>query len=108
MVSDIWSARARIHHPPLLQAHPPPPPTWSSSSRVSFPEWQQLWQPFAKEPAGLPIISTEGALRRPMTYDDHPIHPSTPIPTFQNAEIGPQEKAPRRWSAFNYGASLGE
>ena len=54
------------------------------------------------------LIRTEGALRSPLTYDDHPIHPSTPIPTFQNAEIGPQEKAPRRWSAFYYGASPGE
>ena len=25
------------------------------------------------------LIRTEGALRSPLTYDDHPIHPSTPI-----------------------------
>ena len=27
------------------------------------------------KPPYLPIISTEGALRRPLTYDDNPIHP---------------------------------
>ena len=27
----------------------------------------------------LTFIGTKGALRRPMTYDDHPIHPSHPI-----------------------------
>ena len=28
----------------------------------------------------VPLISTEGAIRRPMTYDNHPI-PSHPIPS---------------------------
>ena len=27
----------------------------------------------------LETIRTEGALRSPLTYDDHPFHPSTPI-----------------------------
>ena len=27
---------------------------------------------------GVSLISNEGAIRRPMTYDNHPIHPSHP------------------------------
>ena len=45
-------------------------PSYSSSFYLEVPSYENLISYY--------IISTEGALRRPMTYDNHPINPSNP------------------------------